>query len=88
MEYAKHEICIDILALFREYGNIESINKCKNPLTSNIFNADFVDSFSVTSIIALVEERFDYSFSAKQLQGNEIRTIEGMADILIRRNLK
>ena len=73
-----------ILALFKEYGNIESIRESNNPLTVNIFKANFVDSFSITSIIALIEEKFDYTFSSKQLQGDEIRTIEGMANILER----
>ena len=53
-----------------------------SPLTANIFEEGFVDSFSITSIIALIEAMFDYTFSPKQLQGNEIRTIEGMATIL------
>ena len=84
MGQTKEEICEQILALFKEYGNSQSIIKSGDPLKENIFNANFVDSFSITTIIALVEEKFSYTFSSRQLQGDEIRTVEGIANILIR----
>ena len=84
MDQAKAEACEQILALFKQYGNDEMIMASSSPLTANIFEEGYVDSFTITSIIALIEEVFDYSFSPKQLQGDEIRTIEGMATILMR----
>ena len=74
-----------ILALFMKYGNAKAITNCTDdPCEVNIFSEGFVDSFSVTSIIALIEEEYDYSFTSKQLQGDEIRTIIGMINILKR----
>ena len=82
MDQTKAETCDQILALFKKYGNEEMIVTNDSPLTANIFEEGFVDSFSITSVIALIEEMFDYTFTPKQLQGDEIRTIEGMATIL------
>ena len=74
----------DILNVFKEHGNVEAINKSIDPYNVNILDAGFVDSFSITSIIALIEEYYEYSFSSRQLQGDEIRSIDGIVNILTR----
>ena len=85
MKLVEEDMREAILALFMKYGNTTAIMNCTDdPCKANIFSDGFVDSFSVTSIIALIEEKYDYSFTSKQLQGDEIRTILGMVNILIR----
>ena len=85
MKLVEEEMREAILALFMKYGNTTAIiNFTDDPCNANVFSEGFVDSFSVTSIIAMIEEKYDYSFTSKQLQGDEIRTIVGMVNILIR----
>lgn len=68
-----------ILKIFVEYGNAGAIERIVDPYQLDIFENEFVDSFSITSIIAIIEEYFDITYSTEQLNSDQIRTIEGLA---------
>ena len=84
MELEKSKMYEFILALFMKYGNQEALASSQNIYNSNILTSGFVDSFSITSVIALIEDAYDYSFTSNQLQGDEIRSISGIVNILRR----
>jgi acyl carrier protein len=54
-------------------------------MTDDLFDSGWLDSFSAISVIAILEEEFDYSFSPVILQSAEMRTISGISRILSRR---
>ena len=73
------ETRLTILKLFLEYGNAAAIEGVEEPFHLDIFENEFVDSFSITSLIALIEDSFDITFTTDQLNSDRIRTIHGLS---------
>ena len=70
-----------ILKFFLQFGNKEVLEGFENPYELDIFEHEFVDSFSISSLIAVVEEHFNITFNPDQLNSDQIRTIGGMSKL-------
>lgn len=75
------------MQIFKEYGNTELAEEGRCKLDANIFEAGYADSFSITSIVAVIEEEYDLSFTTEQLNSDTIRSISGFVDIIYKKLL-
>lgn len=48
----------------------------------NFVDEGLIDSFGILQLIMTVEKEFDFRFGPEHLQAEEIRTIEGMAEVI------
>ena len=54
----------------------------------NIISDQMLDSFSVVSVIAIIEEEFDIEFTPDDLSSERLRTFGGMFDLIQKKNEK
>ena len=52
----------------------------------NIVSDEMLDSFSVMSVIAIVEDEFDIQFTPDDLSSERMRTFSGMFDLIEKKN--
>ena len=69
--------------LILTYGSSDTFESFSNPYDCDIFLTGMVDSFSVISIIALIEEEYQITITSDYLNSDKMRTINGIADIII-----
>tara|TARA_E500000178_G_C16996973_1_gene743690 strand:- start:1657 stop:1875 length:219 start_codon:yes stop_codon:yes gene_type:complete len=52
----------------------------------NIISDQMLDSFSVMSVIAIIEDDFDLNFTPEELSSERLRTFGGMIDLIEKKN--
>ena len=53
-----------------------------------VVSSETLDSFSVMSVIAIVEDEFQITFSPEDLSSERMRTFGGMLDVILKKNEK
>ena len=60
----------------------DHMNNVDITYTADLFLNNWLDSFSAISLIALLEEEYNFTFAPTQLQSPRMRTVEGIASII------
>lgn len=72
-----------IVKWFEENGNV-SMEELKQNADKNYVEEGFVDSFGFITLIGACEEEFSIRFSDQDFEGEEIFTIQGLAELIER----
>ncbi|MBL77072.1 MAG: hypothetical protein CL763_09155 [Chloroflexi bacterium] len=76
-----------LIRWFEENSQTDKLN-VKKKINENYFEKGWIDSLKFIDLITQIEEEFSIRFSNDEFQDRKFSTIEGLAKIIERKNVK
>ena len=76
-----------LIRWFEENSQSDKLN-VKKKINENYFEKGWIDSLKFIDLITQIEEEFSIRFSNDEFQDRKFSTIEGLAKIIERKNVK
>ena len=76
-----------LIRWFEENSQTDKLN-VKKKINENYFEKGWIDSLKFIDLITQIEEEFSIRFSNDEFQDRKFSTIEGLAKIVERKNVK